>query len=453
MFHRSVVRSSFSLLLLILLLLFACTGPAFAAREFPDALRFTQRLTRKRYPDGRMLSVILPNTASTRVDQEIAKLVESMGKKGYPYLKPSARASLNNRGDFGSYITRVGDRWMSFLTVGRVTENSALVWLSADARVYNMETGRRVWLKDILDEASGAWEKLAAEARSQLSAFFPGESADPAALDALCTREALSSAGFTLSPGHLSLIWPAEVLYPDHAPGLLRVEIYVPILYDLLTDEAREEMNCDGYALVALTYDDGPAMGTTDLLLDQLQIAGAPATFFLIGRNIEKNQAVVRRQYDAGFSVQSHTWSHAISRLNSTRKGIQFIREQKVLYDDYIGKLIGVLPVMMRAPGGIEKPFQAAEIPLPCIHWSVISGDADSSNQDIDDNVIDRASRAQDGDIVLLHDVYHLSSHAAQIYLQQLEKRSVLLVTVNDLCALRGIPLDPGTVICSARPE
>ena len=58
-----------------------------------------------------------------------------------------------------------------------------------------------------------------------------------------------------------------------------------------------------------------------------------------------------------------------------------------------------------------------------------------------------------DGDIVLLHDAYRLSSHAAATYLSRLEKRSVLFVTVNDLCALRGVSLKSGTVLQNCPPE
>ena len=41
---------------------------------------------------------------------------------------------------------------------------------------------------------------------------------------------------------------------------------------------------------VAITFDDGPKAGTTDVLLDGLKERGVRATFFLIGKQIDENR-------------------------------------------------------------------------------------------------------------------------------------------------------------------
>ena len=51
--------------------------------------------------------------------------------------------------------------------------------------------------------------------------------------------------------------------------------------------------------LVALTFDDGPSVGTTDKVLDVLKENDIVASFFLIGQKITEESAyLVKRAYD-----------------------------------------------------------------------------------------------------------------------------------------------------------
>jgi peptidoglycan/xylan/chitin deacetylase (PgdA/CDA1 family) len=72
---------------------------------------------------------------------------------------------------------------------------------------------------------------------------------------------------------------------------------------------------------VALTFDDGPLPGTTDVVLDMLRRAGARATFFLIGENARRHPALARRIVEEGHEVGNHTLSHreALSLLGPER--------------------------------------------------------------------------------------------------------------------------------------
>ncbi len=65
---------------------------------------------------------------------------------------------------------------------------------------------------------------------------------------------------------------------------------------------------------IALTFDDGPGP-TTPALLSYLVDEHVPATFFLVGRAVAAHTDVVRREVQAGFSLGTHTDSHA--RLGS----------------------------------------------------------------------------------------------------------------------------------------
>lgn len=62
--------------------------------------------------------------------------------------------------------------------------------------------------------------------------------------------------------------------------------------------------------MVALTFDDGPDGRWTPKILDILKKYNAPATFFVIGQNMEHRPDLVMREVADGQEVGSHTFTH-----------------------------------------------------------------------------------------------------------------------------------------------
>ena len=60
---------------------------------------------------------------------------------------------------------------------------------------------------------------------------------------------------------------------------------------------------------IALTFDDGPVENTLKILevLDKYQVK---ASFFCIGKNIEKNPEIFKLILEKGHFIGNHTWSH-----------------------------------------------------------------------------------------------------------------------------------------------
>lgn len=71
---------------------------------------------------------------------------------------------------------------------------------------------------------------------------------------------------------------------------------------------------------VALTFDDGPAPGTTPRLVRVLQEAGVPATFFMVGRRVRQHPELARAVERAGFQVANHSWAHEQLTARSGRQ-------------------------------------------------------------------------------------------------------------------------------------
>ncbi|HEY4032277.1 MAG TPA: glycosyltransferase [Caulobacteraceae bacterium] len=62
--------------------------------------------------------------------------------------------------------------------------------------------------------------------------------------------------------------------------------------------------------LIALTFDDGPNPKYTKEILDILKEKHAPATFFVIGQNMQNWPGLVKREVAEGHIVGSHTFTH-----------------------------------------------------------------------------------------------------------------------------------------------
>jgi peptidoglycan/xylan/chitin deacetylase (PgdA/CDA1 family) len=61
--------------------------------------------------------------------------------------------------------------------------------------------------------------------------------------------------------------------------------------------------------VVAFTFDDGPAPHWTPMVLDELDKAQVPATFFMVGRNLSRHPELVSGRL-ARHEVGNHSWKH-----------------------------------------------------------------------------------------------------------------------------------------------
>jgi peptidoglycan/xylan/chitin deacetylase (PgdA/CDA1 family) len=72
---------------------------------------------------------------------------------------------------------------------------------------------------------------------------------------------------------------------------------------------------------VVLTFDDGPLPPYSDRVLDILASECVKATFFLVGRMARANPAAVRRIYNAGHTIGTHSQNHPLkfNRISGQR--------------------------------------------------------------------------------------------------------------------------------------
>ncbi|MBR7618171.1 glycosyltransferase [Phenylobacterium sp. 20VBR1] len=119
----------------------------------------------------------------------------------------------------------------------------------------------------------------------------------------------------------------------DTQSGLIAAEDYqvMPTSYVIQRYGARP-------GLVALTFDDGPDARWTPKILDILAAKHAPATFFVIGKNMEKYPGLVQREVREGQTVGGHTWTHPnIAEVPATEARLEMNATQR-LFETLTGK-------------------------------------------------------------------------------------------------------------------
>lgn len=108
---------------------------------------------------------------------------------------------------------------------------------------------------------------------------------------------------------------------------------------------------------VALTFDDGPGPSTGPLL-DALRAEGAKATFFVLGRQVERHPEMVRRMVVEGHQVASHGYDHGILIF----RGAGHVAHQLRRTEEAVARAAGpdAMTRLFRTPHGFRGPGTAA---------------------------------------------------------------------------------------------
>ncbi len=151
----------------------------------------------------------------------------------------------------------------------------------------------------------------------------------------------------------------------------------------------------DGTPSLYLTFDDGPTPEITPAVLDILDQFQAKATFFCLGRNVERFSDIFRETLARGHAVGNHTYSHL--------KGWKTRNQQ--YYDD-IELAEKLIPSrLFRPPYGQIKRSQIKFLSqkFKIIMWDVMAWDFDQNKSKEDCYSIVK-TLTRPGSIIVLHD-------------------------------------------------
>ncbi len=202
-----------------------------------------------------------------------------------------------------------------------------------------------------------------------------------------------------------------------------------------------------GKKLIAITFDDGPGeSNATGVLLDNLDKYNARVTFFVVGNRVASHASTLKREYEMGNQICSHSYTHAnLAKLSEAK-----IKEELNKTDDAIEKVIGIKPDCLRPPYGSLNDTVKKVAGKHIITWSVDTLDWKHKNADTVRNHI--ISHAFDGAIVLLHDLYPTSVQGALGAMKDLQEKGYAFVTVDEMAAIRGVKMTNSKVYNNFKP-
>ena len=178
---------------------------------------------------------------------------------------------------------------------------------------------------------------------------------------------------------------------------------------------------------VALTFDDGPSPKYTPILLDGLKERNVHATFFLLGKNIKKNQKLVQRMQKEGHLLGNHTYNHVqLDKISETTAKQEILRTNNEIYET-----AGIYPEYMRPPYGAWKKNLELCVEMLPVFWTIDTLDWKVKNTEKIVRTV--KEQIEDGAIILMHDEYDTSVEAALQVVDELKNQGYELVTVDQL--------------------
>ena len=178
---------------------------------------------------------------------------------------------------------------------------------------------------------------------------------------------------------------------------------------------------------IAITFDDGPHPCYTEQLLDGLKERGVAATFFVTGEHAKLHPDVIKRMQEEGHLIGNHTYSH----IQLTTKNREAYKQELIDTNAVIEEITGAEVQYVRPPYGTwDKKFET-ELNMFPVLWTIDPLDWCSSNADCIANKV--VEKAEENDIILMHDYYKSSVTAALEVVDELQKEGYTFVTVEEI--------------------
>lgn len=178
---------------------------------------------------------------------------------------------------------------------------------------------------------------------------------------------------------------------------------------------------------IALTFDDGPNEKVTPQILAVLKKYDVKATFFMVGKNVSKNESIVKQIYGDGHEIGNHTWNHPklINLSNASVKN----EVDNTSYAIY--KAIGQNPTVFRPPYGATSDQVRSVISMPTILWSLDT--LDWKHRDAVKILSYVKASVKDGSIILMHDIHQSTANGLENVILYLQKQGYEFVTVSEI--------------------
>ena len=175
---------------------------------------------------------------------------------------------------------------------------------------------------------------------------------------------------------------------------------------------------------IALGFDDGPSDVTPDVL-DILKKNDVHASFFVLGRKVQANAAIIQRMVEEGHDVGNHSWDHPHLSQISLDEALKQMHDCDVALE----KVLGYKPTLGRPPYGSTRD----DLGYPMIVWNLDPKDwRDHDAELVAQRILEDVTP---GALGILHDLYPTTAQAVDIFLPKLLKSGYKVLSVSELFA------------------
>jgi peptidoglycan/xylan/chitin deacetylase (PgdA/CDA1 family) len=193
---------------------------------------------------------------------------------------------------------------------------------------------------------------------------------------------------------------------------------------------------------VALTFDDGPDRGL-DAFLGLLEGAGARATFFVVGEQVERDPGRLEEIVSCGHEVAVHCYRHRNHLRLTPREVVEDMRRAGGIIEEAAQRPVH----LFRPPYGVfnlASWIEAGRQGWERVLWARWGKDWEDSSTSL--TIADEIGWPEPGDILLLHDSdRYATPHswrntlgALPIILERLDAKRVRARPVGELLDVRG---------------
>ncbi|MFL5763269.1 MAG: polysaccharide deacetylase family protein [Bacteroidia bacterium] len=188
--------------------------------------------------------------------------------------------------------------------------------------------------------------------------------------------------------------------------------------------------------IIAISFDDGPHPEYTGKILSVLEKHKAPATFFVIGKNIQGNEHLIRKINDQGHLLGNHSWSHSFF---IDFKGKKAFMEELNATSDAVYTIIHKRMRFFRPPYGVTTPHLSAAsnaLKYAIIGWSIRSLDTTSDSLE---KIAKRVtSQLKPGALILFHDTSEKTIGVLEQTLNFAKENGFKIVSVEQLLKMNA---------------
>ena len=299
--------------------------------------------------------------------------------------------------------------------------------------VYDAETAQIQTLEQLLNSNIRYLETFTQYVHEQLLA--DGHLVDDVALENVVTSNWESYSTFAIENDELVVYFqPGEVT--DKTQEIVSISGEMSYLQSILAEQFHSELTegtetlaliVDNRKRVALTFDDGPHPKVTNQILAILDEFDAKATFFMLGKNINKYPEIAKDVLAGGHEIGNHSWTHPVL----TKLALDEAESEFTNTENFIVDTLGQHSTVFRPPFGAINDDIRALIPIPSVNWSLDTLDWKHRNPQKTLKII--KANMHNNAVILLHDIHQPTADGLREIMQYLEAEGYEFLTVSEV--------------------